>query len=210
MSDRESAPLNVQSDDNNDEPGLPSPHLPILPPSSKEGLRARLDEVFQGTMQIKSLIVTVIICAVLSSNRQQYGLNAQNIMGWAFLSVYCLYYLHIWYLFLKAKYLYRIYTIGYVPDDWAPMSIAKSNHVVEPHQFIISISQFSAIAGGVAKMLLARVGTMQWGLLIALITIEQMPLRWSLICQCIGAFGMVMIGMNMFLALMCNFYTMTR
>eukprot|EP00484_Ammonia_sp_Unknown_P019291 CAMPEP_0197036860 /NCGR_PEP_ID=MMETSP1384-20130603/14235_1 /TAXON_ID=29189 /ORGANISM="Ammonia sp." /LENGTH=316 /DNA_ID=CAMNT_0042467083 /DNA_START=43 /DNA_END=993 /DNA_ORIENTATION=+ len=143
------------------------------------------------------MVVLAVITAICVPLAHRTSLRTEQIVGIAYLLIYSLYVVCIWYFFCKAEYLHRIYTHSEIPPEWAPMSIAKRNVPKLEHP-ITSISEFSAIAGGVAKMMLARIGTITWGILITLIMTqiknEHIHVRVSLVLECMGAYGMDMIG----------------
>eukprot|EP01083_Nonionella_stella_P219082 785062_1 len=150
------------------------------------------------------MLAVALATGILIPLATQTDLSTENIVGFAFLLNWVLYLVHIWYLFLRAPYLYRICTISHQPPDWAPMSITKYNKTIHPgddseqYHPIESISEFSAISGGVAKTLLARIGTMQWGILMTLIVVQiiddSITIRPSIIIEIVGAYGIDMIG----------------
>ena len=201
---------NNKTDDNNDENNDSKPAAE----SSKKGVRAAAESTFfidqddktvidsnnrdkirEGIFHMVQLAAITLIVVPLA---HRTNLTPENIAGYAFLLVYTAYLAHIWWLYLTAKNMYRIYTFSGVPEDWISMSIAFKNSKYK-NEPITSISEFSAIAGGVGKMLLARIGTITWGILMTLIAVQisnkAIEIRSSLILECIGAFGIDMIGM---------------
>jgi len=78
------------------------------------------------------------------------------------------------------------------------MNIAICNARIRKHP-ITSISELCAVAGGVAKILLARFGSYGWSMLMTYIAAEiiynpNFKVKADLILECIGAFGLVIIG----------------
>eukprot|EP01084_Bolivina_argentea_P108995 194819_1 len=152
------------------------------------------EKIRQGIIHVLALASVTVLCVALAHTK----LEPENIIGYGFLVVYGTYLAHIWYLLSKAKYIHRIYTLSAIPQDWIPMSIAIGNKNYMKHP-ITSISEFSAIGGGVAKSVLARVGTITWGALMTLITVKisihgDLKFGSGYGLQCIGAFGIDMIG----------------
>jgi len=126
------------------------------------------------------------------------GVAVSTIIGIAYLGIFMCFLVHIFWIMFTAKNVYRIYTRCAVPDDWTGMGVAYANTQFKTTP-IGSISEFCAIAGGVAKILLARLGSYAYTIIMVFIMIEghkgtNFIVNFDLILECVGAIGCAMIG----------------
>eukprot|EP01083_Nonionella_stella_P225113 800651_1 len=99
----------------------------------------------------------------------------------------------------KGRYLFRVWTRSNPVPGWAKLNIASHQQLYE-WEAIQSISEFSAIDGGVPSFMLANLGPYTWAIVTMHFAAElQCPIiafEWDTadLCEVIGVCGLVMIG----------------
>jgi len=142
------------------------------------------------------MFLTALIPLFLLPMARFTNLTISAIIGIAYLAVFACFLIHIFWFMLTAKNIYSISSMGAVPHRWVGMRIAYSNKE-HKHKPIGSISAFCAIDGGVAKILLARLGSYGWTIIMMFMMFEahqKKVFHVDLIFEGVGAFGLVMIG----------------
>lgn len=114
---------------------------------------------------------------------------------------------HVWWFFLTAESLFRIRSRIYPPcrephdkehgeNIWARMSVAHCPFYYKRIP-ISSVSEFSAISGGTAKTLLARLGTYYFAIVLTFVLlqiVQSSKVPAHLFIELIATFGITMIG----------------
>ena len=109
---------------------------------------------------------------------------------------------HLFYILCKAHFkedtgLYRVYTLNSIPPNWATMSISF-RAILHKSQPLESISEFSAIQGGMASTMLFGTATATMAIIAcafaADIQYESFNLYGTDVMIAIGAVGLVTIG----------------
>ena len=126
------------------------------------------------------------------------GVQVSTVIGITYLGIFLSFLMHIFYFMMTSENIFRIYSRCAVPKDWVGMKIAYANKEFK-HIPIKSISEFCAIAGGVSKILLARLGSYAWTIVMMFIMIEahngrDFIVHFDLILESVGALGCAMIG----------------
>eukprot|EP00484_Ammonia_sp_Unknown_P002068 CAMPEP_0197022660 /NCGR_PEP_ID=MMETSP1384-20130603/3476_1 /TAXON_ID=29189 /ORGANISM="Ammonia sp." /LENGTH=231 /DNA_ID=CAMNT_0042450739 /DNA_START=69 /DNA_END=761 /DNA_ORIENTATION=- len=141
--------------------------------------------------------ITFAVALILLSMAYAYRPPVSLVVGLAYLAIFAFYLANILYLLCRAPQIYRVYSIYEIPTKWVSMPVASENREYR-QQPILSISEFSAIAGGAAHLLLARLGSYAFAIIMTFVCTEfsrtefQCPL--SLFLECVGAFGVVVLG----------------
>lgn len=168
----------------------------------KEEERAARDEIkFQDGV---CHVIFQLIMVALAFTCAYLGCSGSQIIGIVLAILGCGYVLHVWILFLSAESLYQIESMCYAPRDenkkrtWANMGVA---HEITETKYrpIASISEFSAICGGSAKTLLARLGTYYFGIVLTFVLLQiandpKFKVSPHLVLEIAGTFGITMIG----------------
>ena len=99
----------------------------------------------------------------------------------------------------KGNYLYRVYSLNGIIPNWTEMSVCY-RAIQFPYNPIESISEFSAIHGGMGQIYLFSIGLFSWCvLLVSFFTQLQFNDKFekfgiSEICEVIGCYGLLLIG----------------
>jgi len=126
-----------------------------------------------------------------------------KVVGSTLLIEYAIYFSFIFRLFCSGarngRGLYRIYSASATPSNWAKMSVS-SHQLLYKNRAIQSISEFSAIDGGVPNTMLATLSAFTWCTLVMfLATFSAWTCNFkydaSDYCQLVGVAGLVLIGM---------------
>jgi hypothetical protein len=159
--------------------------------SPEEMERAKLKEAMYQTLI--TLVVAIFLFSIATTNT----LPLSHLVGVAYLAIFTFYLYNIFYLLCRAQRIYRVYSVYEVPSKWVNMPIAAENREWRQSP-IVSISEFSAIGGGAASMLLARLGSYAFAIVMTFVCSEltrsDSLFPCSLLLECIGAFGVVVLG----------------
>ena len=125
------------------------------------------------------------------------------VIGLGVLSMYIIYFGVIYYLLYTGtkdgKQLYRIYSSSACPTDWANMNVS-SYQLLYKNRAIQSISEFSAINGGVPNKMLSTLSAYTWAFLLMFLAAYNAftcDFIWDIadISEMIGVGGLIFIGM---------------
>ena len=139
-----------------------------------------------------------------------------EMLGIALLLMFISYFIHIFSIFGRAarkpgNKIYRMYSVSAIAKGWTSMSVAYRVYAFPNHP-IESISEFSAIDGGIAQTMLLTISCYSWAVVLCAIAFEledkilgltddqstreafANALNIGDVCEVFGCFGLVLIG----------------
>ena len=126
-----------------------------------------------------------------------------SLCGIALLIMFVGYFFHVFSIFGRAKrkpgsVIYRMYSVSAISPEWTSMSVAYRVYAFQNHP-IESISEFSAIDGGIAQSMLLTISCYSWATVLCAIAFEAedkgfKALNFGDVSELIGCFGLVLIG----------------
>jgi hypothetical protein len=169
----------------------------------KESTKCFNQDVNDRLVRFTFIAVLPCIFLVIISNIN-WDISLPLLIGMAVESMYIVYFSIIAYFIYSAnnlsqnRYLFRIWTRSKSVAGWANMSVAIHQQLYY-YQAIQSISEFSAIDGGIASYMLSNLGPFTWTIISMHFAAELYynPLFvWDItdFCEIIGVVGLVMIG----------------
>ena len=169
-----------------------------------------------GRMLATLFGLLLILFVVLYTN---YNFSFTRVISIWLGSIFVFYFIHILGYLLTAKYAYRVYSInGIIKNDWINMPIT-SRALIYRYEPINSVSEFSAIGGGIANQLLIMISTISYCVVMIIfithtwyhktaldymkntfccqktkLDLIHIPNGISIICQLIGTFGLAQLS----------------
>ena len=151
------------------------------------------------------LLIPVVILSfnAYTKNDNQRMTDLGFTLGSALLAMFSFYFFHIfWILSIVCrkpdKSLFRIYSLNTLDPRWTDMSFTYRALVFKQHP-IESISEFSAVMGGIANPMLLVISSYSMAVLICGIASEQhytdhFTFTFGCILELVGCYGLVLIG----------------
>ena len=152
------------------------------------------------TIQATGLLIYPLSLVALSSS----GINVSPIAcaGYILMVMFTAYFTvttsFFWKAHYKGHYLYRVYSLSGIIPDWTDMAVCY-RALRFPYNPIESISEFSAIHGGMGQIYLFSIGLFSWCvLLVSFFTQKQFNDKFQSfgieICEIVGCYGLLLIG----------------
>mmetsp|Transcript_65415 Transcript_65415/g.80088 ORF Transcript_65415/g.80088 Transcript_65415/m.80088 type:complete len:342 (+) Transcript_65415:63-1088(+) len=192
--------VNIESNgDNGNKPYVFTPET-----FDKEKLKKQIEKDQAGKILARSYRMVIIIFVpfflfiLLAVERQTVSII--SVFGYGLLFMYIGYGIHIFLMFgrgtCNGHSLYRVYSINGAPTNWSYMLITY-RQIVFPFHPITSISEFSAIGGGLAHDMLLAISSYNWAILLCGIAVKFQScgaFTGDDIVVLIGGFGLALIG----------------
>ena len=151
-----------------------------------------------------------------SNNNGELIIAVNFMFGAALFCMFTFYFLHIFFIFCSVntsciccrngisssskeqRSLFRVYSVNSMIPDNTDMSVCY-RALLFKYQPITSISEFSAIQGGIAQIMLLIISSYSWVVLLCAMTPEIYKYGFNIlsigdICELIGCYGLVLIG----------------
>ena len=157
-----------------------------------------------------ALLIPVILFPFMLYERQ----SVIQMLGYALLFMFVGYFVQIFSIFGRVARkrrdianIYRMYSVSSICPGWTSMSVAYKVYAFEKHP-IASISEFSAIDGGIAQTMLLTISCYSWAIVLCAVAFEledkiddsnssdnwHDAVNLGDIAQMVGCFGLVLIG----------------
>eukprot|EP01084_Bolivina_argentea_P169901 294462_1 len=143
-------PTNAHGIDIDDIEHLTEKHIEILVgDNAKAKLQPKLTRVFA------SLLLAILVIGLVAWTQADF--TVRKALSIALIVMFCIYFFHVFYLIGRSTNAYRIYSLNSTVDLWTPMPITH-RALIYTKDSIGSISEFSAIGGGIANQMLMAIG----------------------------------------------------
>eukprot|EP00484_Ammonia_sp_Unknown_P005480 CAMPEP_0197058496 /NCGR_PEP_ID=MMETSP1384-20130603/108581_1 /TAXON_ID=29189 /ORGANISM="Ammonia sp." /LENGTH=329 /DNA_ID=CAMNT_0042493273 /DNA_START=33 /DNA_END=1022 /DNA_ORIENTATION=+ len=158
---------------------------------------------YKFRIRVARAISIVSLAFVFLGLLQVFPNHLNKIVGTSLLVMYIVYFGMVFYLFISGvrdgRHLFRVVSVSAVPDRWASMNMC-AYQVQHKYEAIQSISEFSAIDGGVAGHMLSTVSAYTWCILVMqLAAFSAWTCGFSLdiadVLELVGIAGLLFIGL---------------
>ena len=187
----------------------PQSFTDIVQNANQECTPMSIDKIFKAANRFRQISKTIQALGLLIYPLAMMALaisgyhSTITCAGYALMGMFTAYFGTVISFFYKAhyngKYLYRVYSLSGIIPNWTDMTVCY-RALQFPYNPIESISEFSAIHGGMGQAYLFSIGLFSWCvLLVSFFTQRQFNDKFqsfgvSEICEVIGCYGLLLIG----------------